>query len=89
MNRRELVETIAKDSGLSKKCANKVLLILENTIEEQLAKGNDVNIRGFGKFEPKDVQSRTIYLDGTAYEIPSYKSARFVAGDTLKRKLNP
>lgn len=89
MNRRELVETLAKDSGLSKKCANKVLLILENAISEQLAKGNEVNIRGFGKFEPKDVQSRTIYLQGISYEIPTYKTARFVAGDTLKRKLNP
>lgn len=89
MNRRELVETLAKDSGLSKKCVNKVLFILENAISEQLAKGNEVNIRGFGKFEPKDVQSRTIYLQGISYEIPTYKTARFVAGDTLKRKLNP
>ena len=89
MNRRELVEAIAKDSGLSKKCANKVLLILENTISEQLMKGKEVNIRGFGKFEPKDVQSRTIYLEGNAYEIPSYKTAKFIVGDTLKRKLNP
>ena len=37
MNRRELIDALSKDSGLSKKCANKALLILENTISEQLA----------------------------------------------------
>ena len=50
MNKQELVDAIAKDSGLSASDARKALDSFTTVVAKQLKKGDEVTLTGFGKF---------------------------------------
>ena len=51
MNRVELVDAIAKESGLSKADSEKALKAFTNTVSKELKKKGKVQLVGFGTFE--------------------------------------
>ena len=51
MNRVELVEAMAKESGLTKADSEKALKAFTNTVEKELKKKGKVQLVGFGTFE--------------------------------------
>lgn len=53
MNKSELISAMAEKSGLSKKTAESALNAFLDTVTEAMAKGDKVQLIGFGTFEVK------------------------------------
>ena len=90
MNKAELVEAIAKDSGLSKADTGRALESFVTTVQKTLKKGDEVAITGFGKFSVAKRGARTGRnpQTGAAVKIKASKTPRFSAGATLKQAVN-
>ena len=86
MNKTELVESISKESGLSKKDAAAALDATLNGIKNALAEGDSVSILGFGTFSVKERPERQGRnpATGEAMTIKASKSPVFKAGKALK-----
>lgn len=85
----DLVDAIAKASGCTKKCAAASLDGLLAAIEGALAKGNAVQITGFGTFDTVKRKARTARnpQTGETIKIPATVVPRFRPGVGLKAKV--
>lgn len=90
MNKAELIETVAEKSEVSKKAAGKMLDAFMETVSEQLQKGNDISLVGFGTFKKVLRKARTGNNPKTKekIEIAAKNKATFKAGKTLENSLN-
>jgi DNA-binding protein HU-beta len=90
MNRKELVEAIASDSGISKSQAQAALDSLISNITGALKGGDKVSLVGFGSFSVSDRAAREGRnpATGKPIKIPAKKVARFSAGKALKDEIN-
>lgn len=59
MNRKDLVETIAQQAGLSSAQADAALTAFVAGVTGAVADGDRVAIAGFGTFEPRERSART------------------------------
>jgi DNA-binding protein HU-beta len=81
------VDIIHKDTSLSKTDVNTVLDCLLTAIRyEVIDKGNEVRIRDFGTFKPRDSAARTARnpLNGEMVEVPARRSLVFSAAAKLR-----
>jgi DNA-binding protein HU-beta len=91
MNKSELIETVASDSGLSKADSSRAIESLVTTVSKALKKGDEVTITGFGKFSVvkraarKGVNPQT----GESVKIKASKAPKFSPGATLKQAVSP
>ena len=90
MNKSELVEAIAKDSGLSKADTGRALESFVATVEKTLKKGEEVAITGFGKFSvaKRGARQGRNPATGQKIKIKASKAPRFSAGATLKQAVS-
>jgi len=58
MNKTELIASMAEKSQLSKKDAEKALNAFIESVEEALAKGDKIQLVGFGSFEVRERAER-------------------------------
>ena len=86
MNKTELIAAVAESAGLTKKDTERVVNACLDAITAALAKGEKVQISGFGTFEVKDREARVGRIPHTkeAFEIPANKVPGFKASKTLK-----
>ena len=86
MNKTELAAVVAEKSGLTKKDVERVVAATFETITAQLAKGEKVQLSGFGSFEVKAREARVGRNPRTkeAIQIPASKAPVFKASKTLK-----
>lgn len=86
MNKTELVDAVAKDSGLSRADSARALDSVLTTVTKTLKKGDEVSITGFGKFSVAKRGARTGRnpQTGEPVKIKATKSPKFTAGATLK-----
>ena len=86
MTKAELVTMVASKSGLSKKDTEKAIAGMIDTITETLAKGESIQLVGFGTFEVRDRAARTGINPRTKekIEISATKVPAFKAGRALK-----
>jgi DNA-binding protein HU-beta len=86
LNKTELVSSVAEKSELTKKDAEKAVSAVFASIEEALAKGEKVQLVGFGTFEVRERKARTGRNPQTGEEIqiPAAKVPAFKAGKALK-----
>ena len=86
MNKAELISAVAEHAGLSKKDTEKALNSVFEVIGDALAKGDKVQIAGFGGFEVKAREARTGRNPhtGEAVEIEATKVPAFKASKALK-----
>lgn len=90
MTKSEFVDRLARDDRVgSKKQAGQAVEAVLDTISDALARGEDVNFTGFGKFSVAErgprqgVNPRT----GERITIPGGRVPRFSAGAGLKSKV--
>ena len=57
MNKSQLIERIAKEEGITIKNAANVVNVVFDSMADSLAKGDRVEIRGFGSFKVKGYNS--------------------------------
>ena len=91
MNKAELVASIAEKTNLTKKDAESALNAFMETVEETLAKGEKVQLVGFGTFEVRDRKAREGRNPRNPEEvihIPASKAPVFKAGKQLKDAVN-
>ena len=90
MNKKELVSAIAEKTGLTKVAAEGALNAITGTVAEQLAKGEKVQLIGFGTFEVSKRAARTGKnpQTGKAIKIAACNAPKFKAGKALKEAVN-
>ena len=86
MNRLELVNTISRKMGATKKDAEKAVTAFIDTVTEALVEGRKVQLIGFGTFEVRERAARKGRnpQTGEEIEIPASKIPAFKAGKSLK-----
>ena len=86
MNKAELVESVAAKSGLTKKDSEKAVAAVVDTIVATLAKGEKVQLVGFGTFETRVHKERTNIKPQTKKEqvIPQTTVPAFKPGKAFK-----
>ena len=86
MNRDEMIEQIAKETGLSKAQATRAMKTMLDGITSSLKKGNKVNFVGFGTFTVSKRKARVGRnpRTGEPIQIPAAKVPKFTAGKKLK-----
>lgn len=86
MNKSELVAAIAEATGLSKAASERVIQSFTTTVQNSLAKGEDVTLIGFGTFTVRERAARTGRNPQTGQEIQikASKVPAFKPGKGLK-----
>jgi DNA-binding protein HU-beta len=91
MNKTQLIDAMAADSGLSKADSSRAVESLIGAVTKSLKKGDEVSITGFGKFSVvkraarQGVNPRT----GEKVKIKASKAPKFSPGASLKQAVSP
>ena len=90
MNKAELVDALAGKLNLSKKDVGAVVDGIVTEITQVLAKGDKLQIVGFGTFETSNRSGRTGRnpATGEAINIPARRVPKFSLGKALKDVVN-
>ena len=90
MKKADLVEAIAKQTGLTKADANRALEATFEVITKALKKGERVPVAGFGTFNVSKRKAREGRnpQTGAKVKIPARKAVTFKAGAALKDAVN-
>ena len=86
MNKAELIEQVASQTGLAKRTAREAVDAVVSAISDCLAKGEKVTLVGFGTFGVRQRKARTGRnpQTGATIQIPAKRVAKFLPGKTLK-----
>ncbi len=90
MTKNQIIDQVAKQTGMTKKAVAEVVEALGNVVDNALVAGETVQIAGFGAFTVKEKAAYTGRNPRTneAVEIPASRRVSFSASKTLKDKLN-
>ncbi len=90
MNKAELIAAVAAQTGETKKSAEATINAFVDTVMGSLAKGDKVQLVGFGSFEVRKRAARKGRNPQTKEEIkiPASKAPVFKAGKALKDLVN-
>jgi integration host factor subunit beta len=90
LNKSDLVEAVAENIHLQKENAEKVVDFLFSAMTDALARGDRIEIRGFGSFIPKQHHARTGRnpRTGENISVPSKRLPFFKVGKELKDRVN-
>ena len=86
MNKTELIAVAAEHAGMTKKDSERVINAALDAITASLAKGEKVQLSGFGTFEAKEREARVGRNPHTreSIEIPATRVPTFKASKALK-----
>ena len=90
MNKTEFINAVAEKEGIEKKCAEKAVNAVFATIAQELAKGEKIQLVGFGTFEIREraeKQGRNPRT-GETMTVPASKVPAFKAGKGFKDIVN-
>ncbi|MFV0268433.1 MAG: HU family DNA-binding protein [Draconibacterium sp.] len=90
MNKQELVSAMAEKAGLTKADADKAVNAFVDTVKDAMAKGESIQLIGFGTFSVSERSARTGRNPQTGKEIQiaAKKVAKFKAGKALDEVVN-
>ena len=90
MNKTEFISAIAEKAELSKKDAEKAVKAFTDVVEEELKKGEKIQLVGFGTFEVSERAAREGRnpQTGETMKIEACKAPKFKAGKALKDAVN-
>jgi len=89
LSKEDLISSVANLSGLSKADSTRVLDAIIQSIQKELAQGNDIRLMGFGTFCVKKREARDGHnpRTGKKIKIAATTLPKFKAGKSLKEKL--
>ena len=89
MNKKDLVEKIAVEQGVSKARAEEVVNAVFSTIVDELKAGEQVKIPGFGNFVVKTRKQRTAVIPNSNKKVivPSYRVAGFKPAKNFREQV--
>ncbi len=90
MNKTELIAAVAEKAEISKKDAEKAVKAFTDAVAEELAKGEKVQLVGFGNFEVSERPAREGRnpRTGETMTIAASKTPKFKPGKALKDEIN-
>ncbi|MEI6002362.1 HU family DNA-binding protein [Paraburkholderia bengalensis] len=90
MNKQELIDAVAGQTGASKAQTGETLDTLLEVIKKAVAKGDAVQLIGFGSFGSGKRAARTGRnpKTGETIKIPAAKTVKFTAGKAFKDAVN-
>lgn len=91
MNKTQLIEAVAADSGLSKADTTRTIESMLDTVTKTLKKGDEVSITGFGKFSvvKRAARAGVNPRTGEKVKIKASKAPKFSPGASLKQAVSP
>ncbi len=89
MNKSDLIQAVVEKTGLTKKDSASAVDAMLDGITESLAKGESVQLIGFGTFEVRNRQAREGRnpATGEIMKIEASRAPAFKAGKALKDKV--
>ena len=89
MNKAELIEEVATQTGLTKRTAREAVDAVVSAISDCLTKGEKVTLVGFGTFRVRSRKARRGVNPQTreSIQIPAKKVPKFTAGKALREKV--
>ncbi|MCD6318280.1 HU family DNA-binding protein [Candidatus Aerophobetes bacterium] len=89
MNKAELVEKVAKQTGLTKRASREAVDAITSAIVDSLSSGDKVTLVGFGSFKVMTRKSRRGRNPQTGEEIqiPAKSVPKFEPGKNLREKV--
>lgn len=90
MNRKDLVETVAREAGLSAAQADSAVTATLDAVVAAVAKGEKVSLAGFGTFESRDRAARAGRnpQTGEAIEIAASTAPAFKPASAFKQAVS-
>ncbi|MEJ2365494.1 MAG: integration host factor subunit beta [Deltaproteobacteria bacterium] len=90
MNKSQLIERIAKEEGITIKNAASVVNVVFDSMSDSLAKGDRVEIRGFGSFKVKSYNSYQGRnpKTGEIIQVREKKLPYFKVGKEMKERVD-
>ena len=88
MRKADIVNRLADETGFTKKDANTAVEGVLDAITDGLARGEEIQFIGFGKFYTVEVPESQREMFGDMKTIPAQTSVRFRAGKTLRDNVN-
>ena len=90
MTKAELIASVAKKAEITQKDTEAVVNAFFSTVQETLAKGENVQVIGFGTFEVSERAAREGRNPhtGETMKIEASKAPKFKAGKALKDAVN-
>lgn len=90
MNKGELMQTVAAETGPSQAEAGDHVNVILSVIEDELKSGGEVNITGFSKSSVQERQPREGVnpQTGEKMQIAASKTLKFGAGNALKKSVS-
>ena len=89
MNKAELIEEVASETGLANRTSGKAVDAVVSAISDCLARGEKVTLVGFGTFRVRSRKARRGVNPQTrqSLQIPAKKVPKFTAGKALGEKV--
>jgi len=90
MNKSDLIAQLAHEMDIPTRQATSIVNTLIGTMSDTLARGEDIEIRGFGSFALKDYKSYTGRnpKSGETFKVKPKKLPVFKVGRELREKVN-
>jgi DNA-binding protein HU-beta len=90
MNRKDLVETVAREAGLTSAQADTAVTAALDSVVAAVAKGEKVSLAGFGTFEPRERAARAGRnpQTGEAIEIAASTAPAFKPASAFKQAVS-
>ncbi len=90
MTKNELAEQVAERTGLATSQARQALEAAIEVVSDELGRGGEVALAGFGKFSVSHRAARQGRnpSTGQTIQIAASKAAKFSAASALKKRLN-
>lgn len=90
MNKGELIDQIAENTGVTKKQADATVTAAIETIMDAVSSDDKVTLVGFGSFEARDRKAREGHnpKTGEKMSIPASRVPVFKAGKLFKEQVN-
>ncbi len=90
MNKNELIDNMAAETGMTKADAGKALDALVASVTTALKKGDEIRLIGFGTFAVSKRAATTARnpRTGETIKVPAKKIAKFKVGKSLQDALN-
>lgn len=86
----EFVKEMAKKAGISQEKAQTALNAMIETVKEYASKGDDIQLRNFGRFSVRERKSYTVFspLMGKQLNVKPTKKISFKPSAELKELVN-
>lgn len=90
MNRSDLIRAVANKDDLDPEIVGRVVDSMLDVVRLSLSLGEEVSLRGFGRFEVKEMLPtvRRVPKSREIVQVPSRTSVRFVPSGVLRERLN-